>query len=88
MHITQDSLPYLKQIEVFGILEIDSDANRNLVINATHIYVAGKFIAGSLDSSFQGKLTINLHGSPRDPIYPIVNPPVSDGVSMGAKAIG
>ena len=88
MHITQDSLPYLKQIEVYGILEIDSDVSRNLILNTTNIYVAGKFIAGSADSSFEGKLTINLHGTPHDPIYSIVNPPHSDGVNMGAKAMG
>ena len=88
MHITEDSLPYLKQIEVYGILEIDSDVNRNLIINTTSIYVIGKFIAGSANSPFQGQLTINMYGSPHESIYPIATTPISDAVHMETKTIG
>lgn len=88
MFITEDTVIDVRQIEVLGILEFENDATRQYVLKTIYFYVSGALICGSESDDFLGKLDIILEGNVNDPDYDIVDPPVSSGIDMGAKAIG
>ena len=88
MFLDQESLPRFEKIDVLGILEVDNDAEKSYTLDVTYLYISGQFIAGTERQEFAGSLTINLHGDVSTPEYVIIDPPNSDGINMGAKAIG
>ena len=88
MFLYESSPPILESIEVFGILEVESDPIKTFTIKTKYLYVSGALIAGTEEVEFEGELTIILDGDITTPDYEIVNPPISDGIEMGSKAIG
>ena len=88
MFLYEDSPEILNSLEVFGILEVQSDPNKDFIIKIKYLYVSGAFIAGSENEPFKGQLSIIMYGDESTPDYEIRDPPFSDGTQMGSKAIG
>jgi hypothetical protein len=74
--------PPLSKLTIFGKLQIDDNAGRNLT--ADDIIVCGTFSAGSTGSPFKNNLIITLTGVPGSPSIIVTN---SHGFDLGNRII-
>ena len=83
------ALPWMDKLEIYGVLELDNDPDkdgnqRSYTLNATVIFIqGGRLIIGWPDKPFMGHVDIILRGNHYTPDFP-----QNDGPVIGSKAIG